>query len=338
MLPVRGLRYRLAADAAGTGAATDNGAGGGDGDASSGHDGTDGGAPGDDDAIADGSGDGDDPRLSPFDVAFVVYVPLVLVVVFLLPLELRRELALVYTQASVRTMYASHFVHFDLPHLAANLLVYLLVVPFSVAVSVWSGRRRRFYLVAFTILLVFPLVLSGLNVLFPRPRIGMGFSGMNMAFVGYLPHVLSDRFEVENPESDRGRAALLALAFFVGTAIVTVRVVASLDGAPRVGLGWLLAAGVGSLAAAVGLTRPLVSCLRSQGLSGGTVPPLAALGSLLFVLLMVIGFPEASPTDGSVVNLLLHLLGYSFGYLVPYVAFQVLGLSVGGGPSEGPTA
>jgi hypothetical protein len=177
-----------------------------------------------------------------------------------------------------------------------------------------------------------------LNVLFPRPRIGMGFSGMNMAFVGYLPHVLSDRFEVENPESERGRAALLALAFFVGTAIVTVRVVASLNGAPRVGLEWLLAAGVGSLVAAVGLTRPLVSCLRSQGISGGTVPPLAALGSLLFVLLMVIGFPEASPTGGSVVNLLLHLLGYSFGYLVPYVAFQVLGLSVGGGPSGGSTA
>lgn len=291
-----------------------------------------------DSGAAGGRSSDTDPQISLIDVAFVAYVPIVLGVVFLLPLELRRELALLYTQPSIRTMYASHFVHLSHPHLAANLIVYLLVVPFSAAVSVWSGRRRRFYLVAFTILLVFPLVLSGLNVLFPRPRIGMGFSGMNMAFVGYLPHVLSDRFEAENPESDRGRAALLALAFFVGTAIVTVRLVASLDGAPRVGLEWLLAAGVGSLAAAVGLTRPLVSCLRSQGISGGTVPPLAALGSLLFVLLMVIGFPEVSPTGGSVVNLLLHLLGYSFGYLVPYVAFQVLGLSAGGGPSGGSTA
>lgn len=291
-----------------------------------------------DSGAAGGRSSDTDPQISLIDVAFVAYVPIVLGVVFLLPLELRRELALLYTQPSIRTMYASHFVHLSHPHLAANLIVYLLVVPFSAAVSVWSGRRRRFYLVAFTILLVFPLVLSGLNVLFPRPRIGMGFSGMNMAFVGYLPHVLSDRFEVENPESERGRAALLALAFFVGTAIVTVRLVASLDGAPRVGLEWLLAAGVGSLAAAVGLTRPLVSCLRSQGISGGTVPPLAALGSLLFVLLMVIGFPEVSPTGGSVVNLLLHLLGYSFGYLVPYVAFQVLGLSAGGGPSGGSTA
>ena len=291
-----------------------------------------------DSGAAGGRSSDTDPQISLIDVAFVAYVPIVLGVVFLLPLELRRELALLYTQPSIRTMYASHFVHLSHPHLAANLIVYLLVVPFSAAVSVWSGRRRRFYLVAFTILLVFPLALSGLNVLFPRPRIGMGFSGMNMAFVGYLPHVLSDRFEAENPESDRGRAALLALAFFVGTAIVTVRLVASLDGAPRVGLEWLLAAGVGSLAAAVGLTRPLVSCLRSQGISGGTVPPLAALGSLLFVLLMVIGFPEVSPTGGSVVNLLLHLLGYSFGYLVPYVAFQVLGLSAGGGPSGGSTA
>ena len=30
------------------------------------------------------------------------------------------------------------------------------------------------------------------------------------------------------------------------------------------------------------------------------------------------------------VNLFLHLLGYSLGYLVPYVAFQVLGISVSG--------
>jgi len=327
MFPFRGFGPRFAADADGTGDGT-RGAdapGTATGDASS----------GDGDATDGGSGGGsEDPRLSPFDLAFVVYIPLLLVVVFLLPLDLRRDLALLYTQASLRTMYASHFVHFDVSHLAANLLVYLLVVPFSVAVSVWSGRRRRFYLVAFTILLVFPLVLSGLNVLFPRPRVGMGFSGMNMAFVGYLPHVLSDHFEVENPGLERSRSALLALAFFVGTAIVTVRIVASLDGAPRVGLGWLLAAGAGSLVAAAGLTRPLVSCLRSQGLSGGLVPPLAAFGSLLFVLLVVVGFPEVSTEGGSIVNLLLHLLGFSFGYLVPYVAFQVFGVSLDGEPER----
>lgn len=293
-------------------------------------------------ADTDGTSDGsagdrptsdDDPRISVFDVLFVVYVPVVLGAVFLLPLELRRDLALLYTQPSVRTMYASHFVHFDLPHLAANLLVYLLVVPFSVAVGVWNGRRRRFYLVAFVFLLVFPPVLSGLNILFPRPRIGLGFSGINMAFVGYLPHVLADQFEGERPGRDRTRAAFLPLAFFAGMVVVTVRVAGSLTAVTRVGKGWLIVAGAGSLFAALGYTRAVASCLRSQGVTGGTVPPLAAFGSLLFVLLVIVGFPTVSPEGGSIVNLFLHLLGFSLGYIVPYTAFQVFGISLDRQPS-----
>jgi hypothetical protein len=268
-------------------------------------------------------------RVRPVDVALVAAIPAVLVAVFLLPMELRRDLALLYTDPSVLTMYASHFVHLDLPHLTANLLVYLLVVPFSLAVSVWSGRRRRFYAVAVVVLVAFPLVLSGLNVLLPRPRIGMGFSGMNLAFVGYLPHVLADRFEAERPEWKRSRAALLALLFFVGTAVVTVRITASIYHTAQPGLHWLLVAGAGSLAAAVALTRPLVFCLRSKGITGEPIPPLAALGSLLFVLLLFVSFPDVSPADGSVVNLFLHFLGFSIGYIVPYVAFQILGLSLG---------
>jgi hypothetical protein len=185
-------------------------------------------------------------RIRPVDVALVAAIPVVLVAVFLLPMGLRRDLALLYTEPSVLTMYASHFVHLDRPHLMANLLVYLLVVPFSLAVSVWSGRRRRFYAVAVVVLVAFPLALSVLNVLLPRPRIGMGFSGMNLAFVGYLPHVLADRFEFERPEWARCRAALLALFFFVGTAIVTIRVTASIRGTAQPGLHWLVVAGAGS--------------------------------------------------------------------------------------------
>jgi len=279
--------------------------------------------------LTPGSGaDADPTRLSLLDVAAVALVPAVLVAVFLLPAGARREFALLYAEPTLRTLYTAHFVHLSFPHLAANLLVYLLVVPFSVVVSVRSGRRRRFYVVALVVLGIFPVVLSGLNVLFPRPRLGMGFSGLNLAFVGYLPHVLADQFEAERPEWDELRAALLALAFFVGTAIVTLRVIGSVRGAPQVGVAWLLAAGLGSLAAATALTRPVVSYLRSQGFAGGTIPPVSALGCLLFVLVMVVGFPEVSPDGGSVVNLFLHLLGYSLGYLVPYVAFQVLGLSV----------
>lgn len=267
-------------------------------------------------------------RLSAADGAAVAAIPIVLIGIFVLPEGTRREFALLYTQPTLRTLYTAHFVHLDLPHLVTNVVVYLLVFPFSVVASVWSGRRRRFYVVALVVLVVFPVVLSGLNVLFPRPRLGMGFSGVNLAFVGYLPHVLADRFEVERPEWSELRTALLTLAFFVGTVIVTTRVIESVRGEPRVGLVWLLTAGLGSLTAATVFAKPVISRLRSQGSVGGTVPPLSAFGSLIFVLVMAVGFPEVSPDGGSVVNLFLHLLGYSLGYLVPYVAFQVLGLSM----------
>lgn len=269
-------------------------------------------------------------QLSAADVAAVAAIPIALIGVFLLPEGIRREFALLYTEPTLRTLYTAHFVHLELQHVVTNILVYLLVVPFSVAVSAWSDRRRRFYVVALVVLVVFPVVLSGLNVLFPRPRLGMGFSGMNLAFVGYLPHVLADRFEVERPEWSELRVALLTLAFFIGAVIVTARVIESVHGEPRVGLVWLLAAGIGSLSAATVFAKPVLSRLRSQGFAGGTVPPLSAFGSLVFVLVMAVGFPEVSPDGGSVVNLFLHLLGYSLGYLVPYVAFQVLGLSMDG--------
>jgi hypothetical protein len=203
----------------------------------------------------------------------------------------------------------------------------LLIVPFSTAVSIWSGRRRRFYAVAVVVLVAFPLVLSGLNVLLPRLRVGVGFSGVNLAFVGYLPHVLADRFKTKRPGWERSRAALLALLFFIGAAIVTARVAVSVYYTTQPGLYWLVVAGAGSLVAAVALTRPLVSCLRSQ--RGAATPvPLVVFGSLLFVILMSISFPSVSAVDGGVVNLFLHFLGFSLGYIVPYVAFEVLEVSL----------
>jgi hypothetical protein len=267
-------------------------------------------------------------RPSVVDAAFVTLVPAVLLAVFLLPTAVKRDLALLYTEPTLLSLYTAHFVHLDLSHIVANLLVYLLVVPFSLAVSVWSGRRRQFYTMCLVVLVIFPMVLSGLNVLFPRPRLGLGFSGLNMAFVGYLPHVLAGRFDAERPEWPETQAALLTTAFFVGTGIVAIRLVGSLGGAPRIAFGWLFVAGLGSVIVAGSFVGPVISYLRLQGFSGDAIPPLAVLGGLLFVTLVFVGFPHVSPTDGTVVNLFLHVLGYSLGYLLPYVAFRVVGLSL----------
>jgi len=260
------------------------------------------------------------------DVAFLLAVPLVLVGVFVLPKPVRLSLALSYLEPTVLTAYASHFVHLEFPHLLANLLVFLAVVPFAVLASVKSGRRHRFYLVAFVFLTVFPFVFSGLNVLFPRPRIGFGFSGISLAFVGYLPHALADRLERDGSASAAVASSLLPAAFFAGTILIALRMWRSLGAAPPAARAPLVAAGLGSLLSMLIFARPVYVRIRDRDESlSALCPPSVAFGALLFVLVVLVGFPNVSPADGTVLNLFVHFLGYSFGFVVPYATFRVVG-------------
>lgn len=261
----------------------------------------------------------------PVDVAFLLAVPCTLLAIFLLPKSVQEGLALSYAQPTAFTMYASHFVHLQASSLLANLLVFLLVVSPALLASIRSGRRRRFYVVAFTILLAFPFVLSSLNMLFPRPRIGTGFSGINFAFVGYLPHALADRIEADRPATTRTARTFLPAVFFVGTAVIVLRMSAPLGVTPHTG-SWLTAIGAGSVLAVGTCVRPVVRRPRPRTRSlVETVPPLVPFGSVLFVLVIVAGFPSSGYGGRVIINVFLHFLGYSLGYLVPYVAFRVLG-------------
>ncbi|MFB6090770.1 MAG: hypothetical protein ABEJ97_06890 [Halobellus sp.] len=271
--------------------------------------------------------------IDPADVAFLGSIPLVLVGVFLLPKPVRLSLVLSYLRPTVLTAYTSHFVHLELTHLLSNLLVFLAVVPFAVLVSVRSDRRRQFYLVAFTFLTVFPFVFSGLNVLFPRPRIGFGFSGINLAFVGYLPHVLADRLDREGADLTPIADSFLPLSFFVGTGLIAVRLGLSIRGTvPLAAYAPLLAVGLGSLFSIVVFASPIYCRLHDgRGSLSDLFPPAVAFGSLVFVLMLVVAFPHVSLTDGRILNLLVHFLGFSFGYIVPYVAFRLLDVEIGSG-------
>ncbi|MDS0300138.1 hypothetical protein NDI76_15435 [Halogeometricum sp. S1BR25-6] len=258
------------------------------------------------------------------DVAFVLAVPCLLVAAFLLPESIRGGLVLSYERPTALAMYASHFVHVRASSLLSNLLVFFLVVPPALLASVRSGRRRRFYVVAFTVLVVFPFVLSVLNMLFPRPRVGMGFSGINFAFVGYLPHALADRFEADRPAPTRTARAFLPAVFFVGAAVVVLRMSTPLGVTPRAG-GWLAAVGAGSVLAVGTCVQPVVRRPRVRTRSlVETMPPLVPFGSVLFVLVIAAGFPSGGYGGRVITNVFLHFLGYSFGYIVPYVVFRVL--------------
>jgi len=124
-----------------------------------------------------------------------------LLAIFTLPESTRRSLAFAYADPTAVTAFTAHYVHLDVGHLAGNVAGYALLAGVGYALAV-LGDSRRFFLTALaTFLLVFPFVLSALNLAVPRDAIGFGFSGINMALAGLLPLLLGtyarERFHVE---------------------------------------------------------------------------------------------------------------------------------------------
>lgn len=249
------------------------------------------------------------------DLLLVNVVPVVLLVVFSLPRPVRAPLVLDYTAPTLLAAFASHYVHTFTWHLLLNLLGYLLLVPTVYLLALTSGRRQEFFVVFTTFLLAFPLVLSGLNLLFVRPGVGMGFSGVLMAFVGYLPAAVY-RFAETHLQLPETRTHSIWL-FFFGLAVVSLLALPGMYG-----LALATAAGL----AGVLFAFPLLDVLGHQHrfrlrslLHTAGYAELAGLGVVLFFGYPLVALPANLTVEESVVNTYLHVMGYCLGYMVVYV-------------------
>jgi hypothetical protein len=254
-------------------------------------------------------------------------VPFVLVGVFSLPLALRRSLTFAYTDPSLLTAYTSAFVHLDSTHLLVNVGGYLLVAPLAYLLSLMGGRRRRFC-VAFTVFLaVFPVALSYLNLAIVRPSVGYGFSGVLLAFVGYLPLALADFVEAQFDVDVRANRSLAPALFFVGLALAAVLSVRSLVTAGLAAAA-LLSALLYALPAFDERTRLRSNVRAAAGMTGHF--ELFTVAVVAFVAFPFVAFPTDSAGDGTVVNLYVHLLGYALAFVATYVTIEV-GVRLPGG-------
>jgi membrane associated rhomboid family serine protease len=262
-------------------------------------------------------------RVGLTDVAALVAAPLVLVGVFLLPAELRRSLVFDYTDPSLPTAFASAFVHLDTTHLLVNLATYGLVVPVVFVLSVVSGRRQQFFTAFVTFLLVLPVLLSYLNLAILRSSVAFGFSGVVMAFAGYLPLALAAYADVH---FDIGpRTSLAPVLFFLALGLIAALSVQSVVpdnatvflGTSGLVIATLLSAvlyGVSVYQRGTGFVR---KTRRAAARSGYF--ELAVTGLVLVFALPFVGFPTDPTLGDGAVNLYVHLLGYALGFLVPYV-------------------
>ncbi|MFB6205364.1 MAG: hypothetical protein ABEJ05_02395 [Haloglomus sp.] len=249
------------------------------------------------------------------DLLLLAAVPLVLGGVYVLPSELKWQLALDYRQPTLLSAFASHFVHFSGRHLLVNLLGYLLVVPTGYVLSVASQHRQRFLVAFASFLLSFPFVLSGLNLLFPRAAVGVGFSGIVLAFVGYLPVALL-RF-LETHLHDGIRASASNWLFFFGLGFVAYMAAPGIYG-PGLAAAAFLAGILFLLPLVESLDRGHLAALRAT-MSVSGYAELALFGVLTFGAYLFVAFPATTAVAGGVLNTYTHALGFCLGYITTHV-------------------
>ena len=254
-------------------------------------------------------------RIGKRDVVFPL-VPAVLLGVHALPESVRRGLVFSYTEPTVTTAFTSHFVHLGGEHLFVNLASYVLLAPTAYVISAFAGRREPF-LKAFVLLhLVAPFALSGANLLFVRPRIAFGYSGVAMGLLAMLGlELFSYGRRVISPALDLENAVVL---FLIETLLITAALVPRLEGLTAV-------AAVCAAAVAVYGWHIHRNVDPDAGLLGAYTeePGYAELGAVGLGLLLVypfVAFPPDPAGEGSVLNLYTHLLGFCLAFIVGYVA------------------
>lgn len=256
-------------------------------------------------------------RLIPFaDACLLAGPPVLYLLVFLAPSEMRYTLSLSHTAPTFYSLYTSHFVHFTEPHLIANVIGYLTATTVGYLLAYTAGTRRRYRTALSIIITVLPVVLSVLNIIFPRPSIGYGASGVVMGAVGLVP-VFVFVYLHHQPRTG-GSVEDAPVLFFCGFAVIGMS-------AP---IGWL---GIGISIAA--LLSAVLYILDIRALGALTALPPGHVELLVAGVILGVGYPAvAFPSDprvqGGTVNLYIHVLGYVFGfipaYLTPSVGSDVL--------------
>ena len=241
----------------------------------------------------------------------------IIIGVFSLPKSTRRTLSFAYADPSLWTAYTAPFVHLSAAHLTGNIAVFLLVSGTFYALSRHTQTTWLFFSALVAALSIFPVTLSLLNLAVPRNAVTYGFSGVNMALVGFLPVAIGRYVEV-----NRGRSidtTLLLAAFFFSISGIAMFAV---PGSP-------LASGVGTAGLALSVLfggsfvrHELRLASSHDRWRTAVTDPTVVVGVGTWILLLVTAFPQTVATGGSVTNVYVHFVGYALGFMTAYVAHE----------------
>jgi len=262
-------------------------------------------------------------QLRLFDVVLVLAFPLFIGLGYSLPLGARESLVFNYTNPTPLAAFAATFIHFETGHLTTNVGLYVLVVPILYILSALSGRQQQFRVFVFTALLVFPPVLSYLNLAIARPSVTFGASGVIMAFVGYLPLALSEYLDAN---FDIGPVSVFAPALFFASlgpiSVLSLQSVLLQNLTVLLGAAGLVLATMLSTALYVLIVYEQTDDARTKlrfAMQATGYSDLIVLTVLLLFFALIIAFPANPQVDSGVLNLYEHFLGYALGFMTPYI-------------------
>lgn len=250
-------------------------------------------------------------RARVIDLFLIWVLPYVLVFLQTLPAETRLAFAFDLRNPTVVTAYTSSYLHFDWQHLLGNLVAYLLVVPTAYLLSVLSNRRRHFFAVFGTVLVVGPFVVAAAHLPLSAAAITMGFSGLAMAlygyasliFVGFLSTRLTTGLHLDY-------APLVFFSQIAAIAFVVAPLTRTVQAIVVVSLG------------TVGVY--VLNLVRTGRLRGGIIERRQRVGydEIAVVSLLVISFLLAVGFGGET-NQFAHFVGYAFGFVLSYIVLRV---------------
>jgi len=244
------------------------------------------------------------------------FVPIVLVLIYLLPQGLQSGLILDTGSPFFFNFFTTAFVHQNLRHLLGNTVSYALVILPVFLMCALMRKKKRFYGILLVFVVLFPFVLSLGNYYAFEFYIGeststMGFSGVVSALLGLMSLVIVS-FSREELDLDLGYVD--ALWFLMFASLVLALVYDPVSRATALVLAFLLL-----FSWNIWRKIDTVSLKEAWKMKGRF--ELVLLAVIFFVALSFSMFPGNLVSGGGFVNILSHYIGFCLGFLSSYVFF-----------------
>jgi hypothetical protein len=255
------------------------------------------------------------------DLALMMAVPVVLLAVYSLPRSTLEGFAFDTTSPTLVGAYASHFVHLQGFHLLGNLTVYVPVVGVAYLLCILSGRRQLFRISFVTLLVAFPIALSSMQIIFPRPRLIFGFSGINAGFAGMACFVYTGYLQRNiTPRADERYAPTV---LFVAMGLIALLALPAEAFRLEIGAASLALAAIYVGVALYRQGIPSTDDIREAVDRPGYFET-AGAGLGLIVGYPFVAFQDAVVPESGVVDVYVHLLGASLAFIVLFAYVFVI--------------